>query len=308
MSPLTLQYPVYTLDNKLLLPAGAVLTEETLDALIDTGKSESFKFQSLMQYNSVAEDIRRFITVPPFDVVFSNKDHLDEVLTLMESVQLALPMLKSLDYFKENDFPTYRHSLVVFALTILISKILMVDRQDVIAEITAGPTHDFGKISIPLDILHKRTPLTREEHDFLKHHTLAGYVLLSYYLHDSLDSSSAILARDHHERKNGSGYPGGILQDDIVVEIVAVCDIYDALVSPRPYRAISYDNRTALEEITAMAERGEIGWDVVSALISQNRQDKPHFREMTVSLEKRGVPPSGNVYGCVTGKDNSGKK
>ena len=83
------------------------------------------------------------------------------------------------------------------------------------------------------------------------------------------------------------------------MEIVTVSDVYDALISSRPYRPIAYDNRTALEEITAMAERNEIGWNVVRALVARNRKSKPHHNECEVSVEKRGTSPPGNVYGVI---------
>ena len=111
--------------------------------------------------------------------------------------------------------------------------------------------------------------------------------------------------RDHHEKKDGSGYPRGIPLEDLMVEIVAVSDIYDALVSSRPYRPISYDNRTALEEITGMAGRNEISWEVVRALVAHNRKAKPHSSECSISTEKRGTPPPGNVYGIIAEEKNN---
>jgi HD-GYP domain-containing protein (c-di-GMP phosphodiesterase class II) len=84
-----------------------------------------------------------------------------------------------------------------------------------------------------------------------------------------------------------------------MVEIVAVCDIYDALVSPRPYRPVSYDNRSALEEIVTMAEQKQLRWKVVRALIALNRKSKPHPRNCLISLEKRGAPPPDNQYGMI---------
>jgi HD-GYP domain-containing protein (c-di-GMP phosphodiesterase class II) len=84
-----------------------------------------------------------------------------------------------------------------------------------------------------------------------------------------------------------------------MVEIIAVSDIYDALIMPRPYRSEAYDNRTTLEEITEMADQGKIGQYVVKALIAHNRKSNPHYREITISAEKRGTPPSYNVYGVV---------
>jgi HD-GYP domain-containing protein (c-di-GMP phosphodiesterase class II) len=124
-------------------------------------------------------------------------------------------------------------------------------------------------------------------------------VLLSYYYKD-LQNLACEVALDHHERRDGSGYPQGILLKDPIVEIIAVSDIYDALIRPRPYRSTAYDNRAALEEITGMAEKNKIGWDVVKALIARNRKSKPHYREITISAEKRGTPPPYNVHGVIT--------
>jgi HD-GYP domain-containing protein (c-di-GMP phosphodiesterase class II) len=86
-----------------------------------------------------------------------------------------------------------------------------------------------------------------------------------------------------------------------------VSDIYDALISSRVYRPISYDNRTALEEITKMAEQHKIGWQVVKTLIAHNRKDKPLPGDVVVSLEKRGTPPPGNVYGITIQETPSGE-
>jgi HD-GYP domain-containing protein (c-di-GMP phosphodiesterase class II) len=115
----------------------------------------------------------------------------------------------------------------------------------------------------------------------------------------NIDHLTVRVARDHHERNNGSGYRSGMNLNDRAVEIVVICDIYDALSASRPYRPVSFDNRSAIEEITLMAERGDVSWEVVQALVAQNRKGKPHFSECSVSLGKRGAPPSGNMYGII---------
>jgi HD-GYP domain-containing protein (c-di-GMP phosphodiesterase class II) len=219
-------------------------------------------------------------------------------MKIMEHVKLVRPVLDSMEYFKQHDAYTYRHILVVFALSTLLSINLISDYHIRIRESAAGPTHDFGKICIPIKVLRKTSPLTYDERKILRHHTTAGYILLSYYL-QGIGHLAVRVAKDHHERNNGSGYPRGIHLNDRAVEIVAVCDIYDALSASRPYRPLSYDNRSALEEITLMAERGEVSWEVVQALVAQNRKGKPHFSECSVSLEKRGAPPPGNMYGVI---------
>ena len=303
MSNVTLTHPVCTLDTRLLLPAGTVLSEETLEALISSSETTPRQTGSMLRHASVKEDLLRFLNQPPYNVIFADQEHIAEVLDLMETVDVIVPVLQSLDYFKQHDFNTYRHILVVSALSTLLAKDLVSDHQDRIHEAVTGPAHDFGKICVPLHILKKTDPLTRTERSILKQHTVAGYVLLSYYLKDS-QSLTAEVARDHHERKDASGYPRGISLKDPMVEVVTVCDVYDALISPRPYRPIAYDNRTALEEITGMAERTEIGWEVLKALVARNRKTKPHHSECLVSPEKRGTPPTGNVYGLTAAEKN----
>ncbi len=299
MPGLTLQHPIRTLDNQLLLPAGTLLTEEALDAVIDSHRADSYQTCPLLLYGSVREDCLNFLSVPPYTAIFQDKKEIHDLLNLLETVLFPIPVLQSLDYFKQRDFFTYTHVLMVFALSTLLAKDLIPDYQDCIQLSATGPTHDIGKICVPLHILKKTTPLTRTERSFLEHHAAAGYVLLGYYFKNRRHLACTV-ALDHHERRNYSGYPRGILLEDPLVEIIAVSDIYDALIMPRPYRSRAYDNRTALEEITEMAKEKKVGWDVVKALIAHNRAFRPDYREVTVSAEKRGTPPSYNVYGVVT--------
>jgi HD-GYP domain-containing protein (c-di-GMP phosphodiesterase class II) len=298
MSLLKLDYPVYSLDRQLLLRAGTTLTDETLKILISSRGADHRETHSLMRYGTVKEDILTFLTHPPVNTIINDQRRISEITEIMEHVKLALPVLDSIEYFKKYDFYTYRHILVVFALSTLISLDLISDYHIRIRESAAGPMHDFGKICIPVSVLRKTSALTRDERKLLKHHTTAGYILLSYYLQD-IEHLAVRVAKEHHERNNGSGYPSGMNLNDRAVEIVAVCDIYDALSASRPYRPISFDKRSALEEITLMAERGDVSWEVVQALVAQNRKGKPHFSECSVSLEKRGVPPPGNLYGVI---------
>ena len=114
-----------------------------------------------------------------------------------------------------------------------------------------------------------------------------------------------IVATDHHERRNGTGYSRGIEQQDLVVEVTTVCDIYDALVAQRPYRPVSYDNRTALEELTWMAQRGEISWEPVQVLVAYNRKNsRKETAAIRISMERRGKPPTENVYGILVDEES----
>jgi HD-GYP domain-containing protein (c-di-GMP phosphodiesterase class II) len=298
MPRLTLHHPIHTLDNQLLFPPGTLLTEETLDAVIDSHRADSYQTYPLLLYGSVKEDCLNLLSIPPYATIFSGKKQINDLLNLSETVRFPVPILQSLDYFKQHDLYTYTHVLMVFALSTLLAKDLIPNNQERVQLSATGPTHDTGKICVPLHILKKTTPLTKTERGFLEHHAAAGYVLLSYYYKNTQHLASKV-AFDHHERRDSSGYPRGILLKDPIVEIIAACDIYDALIMPRPYRSGAYDNRTALEELTEMASQNKIGWDVVKALIAHNRKSHPHYREITISAEKRGTPPSYNVYGVI---------
>ena len=298
MPKITLQHLIHTLDNQLLFPSGACLTDEALEALIDSRRADSYQTCSLLLYGSVKEDCLSFLGIPPYATIFQDKKQIDDLLNLSQTVRFSIPILQSLDYFKLHDLYTYTHVLMVFALSTLLAKDLIPDYQDCIQLSATGPTHDVGKICVPLHILKKTTPLTKMERSCLEHHAAAGYALLSYYYKNTQHLACKV-AFDHHERRDSSGYPRGIPLKDPLVEIIAVSDIYDALIMPRPYRSGAYDNRTALEEITEMARQNKIGWDVAKALIARNRESHPHYREVTISTEKRGTPPSYNVYGVV---------
>ena len=296
-----LDCPVHTLDSRLLLPAGKELTSEALDELIATNKGTPYQVLSFLEYGTVYQDILRLIQKPPYCVIF---DELKSkiVLNIMKKISFIPPILESLDYFKESDFYTYRHTLMVFAISTIIARDLLEKSEDWIMEAMAETIHDYGKICIPLQILNKSDPLTRTDRSILEHHALAGFVLLSYFLQDPRSFAGRV-AKEHHERRDGSGYPLGISLRDRMVEIIATCDVYDALHSPRPYRTTPYDNRTALEEITEMAQGGKLSWDVVKTLVSHSRKDRPHFRECRVSTEKRGIPPADNLYGVIADED-----
>lgn len=101
----------------------------------------------------------------------------------------------------------------------------------------AAPMHDIGKIGIPDHVLCKTGRLTPEEMLVMQSHTVNGYEMLkdspSRYL-----QQGAVIALSHHERYDGSGYPHGLAGDDIplVARIVAVADVFDALLSVRPYK------------------------------------------------------------------------
>nr|MCR5507330.1 HD domain-containing protein [Lachnospiraceae bacterium] len=104
------------------------------------------------------------------------------------------------------------------------------------------PLHDVGKINVPDAILNKPGKLTDEEFDRMKTHTTAGSMILTRVVETVADSDyleeAKRLAEYHHEKWNGKGYPHGISGEEIPLSarIMAVADVFDALVSKRRYK------------------------------------------------------------------------
>lgn len=131
---------------------------------------------------------------------------------------------------------------------------LGLSNEDVAALHRGGYLHDLGKIAVPDAILSKPGPLTRDEFEVMKTHTVVG---------ESLCGQLRVLrpvrpiVRSHHERLDGSGYPDGLRGNEVplLAQIMGIVDIYDALTTDRQYRAALSDE-IACAELTGDAERG----------------------------------------------------
>lgn len=101
----------------------------------------------------------------------------------------------------------------------------------------ASPMHDIGKLAIPDSILNKPGKLTQEEFETMKMHASLGYEMLKNSKRDII-KIGAIIALQHHEKYNGTGYPAGLKGEDIHLygRISAISDVFDALGSKRVYK------------------------------------------------------------------------
>ncbi|MCW4332108.1 MAG: response regulator [Candidatus Thiodiazotropha endolucinida] len=172
---------------------------------------------------------------------------------LHDREQETLMRLAKAGEYRDED--TGNHILRISRYSKLIAHRLGLshERCDLIAQ--SAPMHDIGKIGIPDAILLKPGRLTPEEYKIMQRHTLVGYEILK----DSLSKYiqiGAVIALNHHEKFNGEGYPHGLKGDSIPLEarIVAIADVFDALVTDRPYKK-SWPMEKAIEYISE--ERGK---------------------------------------------------
>jgi len=108
----------------------------------------------------------------------------------------------------------------------------------------ASPMHDIGKVAIPDSILNKPGKLNENERITIEEHAIKGYNMLKYS-NRKLLQAAAIIAYEHHERWDGSGYPRGLKEHDIHIygRITALADVFDALGSKRCYKEVWSDDK-----------------------------------------------------------------
>jgi len=154
-----------------------------------------------------------------------------------------------------NDEKTGAHLKRIGALSALFARLLGQGPEEEDLILKSSTLHDIGKIAIPEAILQKPGKLDPGEFSVMKRHTLIGYELLkdsnSHYL-----SQGATIALTHHERWDGNGYPRGLSGEAIPLpgRIVSIVDVFDALVSDRPYKS-AWSEEAALEYIVSQRGR-----------------------------------------------------
>jgi len=153
--------------------------------------------------------------------------------------------LISLVRLKSSDDYTYMHSVAVCALMVSLGRQLELSEIEIKQAGLAGLLHDVGKAAIPAEVLNKPGALTAEEFNLVKRHPELGYELL---LKGQVKDEIALdVCLHHHEKIDGSGYPHKLNGDQISLfaKMGAVCDVYDAVTSNRPYKA-GWDPGTSL--------------------------------------------------------------
>jgi len=166
---------------------------------------------------------------------------------IKDNVEKALPdmirnndVLMRLNQLKATDDYTFGHSLRVSILAAMLGKWLGYSDEEILELAETGLLFDMGKMRIPEYLLQKPGKVTPEEFELLKKHAQFGYsILLSTR---GVSSNIKYATLHHHERMDGSGYPLRLRENQIhdFAKIIMVCDVFDALVTDRPYsKAIS---------------------------------------------------------------------
>ncbi|MBT3067184.1 HD-GYP domain-containing protein [Rhodoferax sp. U11-2br] len=162
-------------------------------------------------------------------------------LQLVEEISASIARnpgaIISLARLKTADDYTYMHSVAVCAMMVALAKQLRLDDTQTRLCGMAGLLHDMGKVAMPVKVLNKPGKLTDAEFAVIRSHPAEGYKILA--ASSAVDAVSLDVVLHHHEKMDGSGYPEGLDGDGISLyaKMAAVCDVYDAITSNRPYKS-----------------------------------------------------------------------
>ncbi len=168
-----------------------------------------------------------------------SKAIFEDVENVVDKGRNGIHILDMLQCMRGYDDVTYVHSVNVAMLSNMIGRTVYPDisKEELDILTLSGLLHDIGKMMVPDNIIQKNGRLTLPEYNVVKTHVLFGNNILKGL--KNLDPRVAEVAMRHHERCDGTGYPGGYRREQIepFARIVAIADTYDAMTSDRVYRA-----------------------------------------------------------------------
>lgn len=223
---------------------------EAIAAEVETTLAQADKASPAIQRIDVAQEAARAIKIcarskqavtsmfkeARMGKALSSDDALPIVEEISTSVTRNPGALIGLARLKDKDDYTYMHSVAVCALMVSLARQLGLNDEQVREAGMAGLLHDIGKMAIPLNILNKPGKLTDAEFDAVKSHPVEGHRMLL----EGSGIGDVVLdvCLHHHEKVDGSGYPGRLTDEQISLyaKMGAVCDVYDAITSNRPYK------------------------------------------------------------------------
>ena len=266
-------------------PVEAILTPAQSETVIKTIQKSSMQ-QELQEASRIIKESKRAVASMFKDARLGKVVNAEAVMPLVEEISNSIKRnegaLISLVRLKTQDDYTYMHSVAVCAMMTALAKELGFGDAEVRQAGLAGLMHDIGKAAIPLDILNKPGALTDSEFTMVKLHPEKGHeLLLQANINDPITLDVCL---HHHEKIDGSGYPKRLNGDQISIfaKMGAVCDVYDAITSNRPYK---------------------IGWEPGVSL-QRMAQWKNHFDQTVFKafVKSVGIYPIGSVVLLKSGR------
>lgn len=293
---MNLKFDLYDIHNNLLIRKGEELTDALITELIHKGENQPKKFIAVKD-TSLIKDIDQVFNDSRYSPIFSSSASRQNVIEILKQLKLEEPLFLELSQMKELHPYTYKHVQIIANMAITLISAFGKSQYNPILLVHLSFTHDIGKTRIPDEILNKETALTNAEYEIIQSHPTIGYLLLNYYCGWE-GKKYCWTAYEHHEKLDGSGYPRGIKKIDPYAQLITPIDMFDALISDRPYRRTPFTIRLAVDFLLDGVRNGQLNKKNVYTLINRLRKHKIYpVTRIRVSKEKRDKLPLGSVYG-----------
>ena len=242
---------LYGKDGSLLLQQGQNLKESYISHISSQGYKGVYIFDKLsddIEIKEVINDELRSTAVKTIkDMYIQSKysnslpltDSAKEIVhELVESIIENNNIMVNMIDLKSFDDYTYYHSVNVAVLSLIIGTEYRLNMTELFKLGLGAILHDIGKVFVDKEIIEKPSLLTTEEYELVKKHTELGYEYLNNTSMLEVPATSLAAVLQHHERYDGSGYPNALRGNKITIfgRMVAIADVYDAIISDRPYR------------------------------------------------------------------------
>jgi len=230
-----LAHDIYLRQGTLVIKAGVEITEKHLESLRKMGDRVVTLDQRKLYVRGITAS-KSLMKKAAENKVIPKQEVNDLMQPFIEEVKREKNIFSLLEQLQTKDEYTFQHTINIGVLSYIFGDWYGLKGEDLHQLVIAGTLHDIGKSKIPLEILNKPGPLTDEEYEIMKQHTVYGYEVLQRGGGYEKDVMLAVL--QHHERENGDGYPLGLKGNQIhlFAKIVAVADVYHAMTSDRVYR------------------------------------------------------------------------
>jgi len=255
---------VYGKFDLLVLKKGKKLSQQNISVLENQGLDFVYIEVATVDDNWIKEQYTEFQHT--LHDVFQNSGQLnktakEKIESTLQNLIATIPqksfMLMELKRLNLKDEYSARHCLNVALMAGMMGTWLQFSEDDIQVLMLAGALHDIGKAFIPMEILKIPGKLTQEQFEEVKNHSLYGYKKLSKV--EGLPEAVVTVALEHHERLDGSGYPGGKEEDKIhfFSKIIAIVDIFDACTTKKVYGSRIHP-LDALKELEENKNAGKI--------------------------------------------------
>jgi HD-GYP domain-containing protein (c-di-GMP phosphodiesterase class II) len=265
----SLKLPVFlnTWNNRVIARKGMVFNRDLMEKAARMGKKFPMN-KTPMENTFFIQDFQKLLQkdMKKYGFISENLKFLDDLTEYVAQVQIPEQIVSELEWIKKRFTYNYHHIVAVTALSTRIARDFFLEEEDILKTAEAAILYDIGVGHIPLNIIQKLGRLNEDERNIIHYHPVYSALLIAHYYQDP-DCPLLDPILNHHENMDGSGYPRGVKNKNILSHIIKLSDTFDALISARPFRKY-YTTRDAFKICEDLIKEEKITPEILPIIYS----------------------------------------